>query len=81
LVLVRAFRSPDEGSAERELEDAKLAKYRELRELDLDWGTGKLRESDYRETRAQLRAEAATLLQRTSPTSHEAVSVTDDRPA
>lgn len=69
-VLTRAFRATgDEGADEigRALEEAKLAKYRELRELELDWRTGKLSDADYQQTRGRLREEAAALLPRTPP--------------
>lgn len=63
--LAAPFRRPRERSEQsrgRELEEAKLVKYRELRDLELDWHTGKLSENDYQRTRGQLRAEAAQLL-------------------
>ncbi|HSZ71011.1 MAG TPA: cytochrome c-type biogenesis CcmF C-terminal domain-containing protein [Solirubrobacteraceae bacterium] len=46
------------------LETAREVKYRELRELELDYGTGKLSRSDYEETGAALRAEALAVLDR-----------------
>lgn len=50
-------------SAERaELEAAKEAKYREIREAELDYRTGKLSEEDWRATDSALRAEAVELL-------------------
>jgi flagellar biosynthesis/type III secretory pathway M-ring protein FliF/YscJ len=53
------------GEAEREeLEAAKEAKYRELRDAELDFRTGKLSEEDYRTTDRQLRAEAVEILRR-----------------
>jgi hypothetical protein len=50
-------------SAERaELEAAKEAKLREIREAELDYRTGKLSRSDWRELDADLRAQAISLL-------------------
>ena len=52
-------------SAEREeLEAAKEAKYREIRDAELDYRTGKLSEEDWRATDAALRSEAIELLRR-----------------
>jgi hypothetical protein len=52
-------------SAERErLEAAKEAKYREIRDAELDYQTGKLSESDWRALDRTLRAEAVELLKR-----------------
>jgi hypothetical protein len=46
------------------LEAAREVKYRELRELELDYGTGKLSREDYEETGGALRAEALAILDR-----------------
>jgi type II secretory pathway pseudopilin PulG len=52
-------------SAERaELEAAKEAKYREIRDAELDYRTGKLSEDDWRAVDTALRAEAVDLLRR-----------------
>jgi hypothetical protein len=49
--------------AERaELEAAKDAKYREIRDAELDYRTGKLSEADWRALDEQLRAEAVEVL-------------------
>jgi len=45
-----------------ELEAAKAAKYREIRELELDHRTGKLSDADFRALDRQLRAEAVAIL-------------------
>jgi hypothetical protein len=51
--------------AERaELDAAKEAKYREIRDAELDHQTGKLSESDWRTMDRALRAEAVALLKR-----------------
>ena len=47
-----------------ELEAAKEAKYREIREAELDHRTGKLSREDWRAVDRQLRAEAIELLRR-----------------
>ena len=45
-----------------DLEAAKEAKYREIRDAELDQRTGKLSEADHRALDAELRAEAIALL-------------------
>ncbi len=47
-----------------ELELAREVKYRELRELELDYGTGKLSREDYEATGGALRTEALAILDR-----------------
>jgi hypothetical protein len=44
------------------LEAARDAKYREIRELELDHRTGKLSDQDFRELDRQLRAEAVQIM-------------------
>jgi hypothetical protein len=57
--------APGARSAERaELEAAREAKYREIREAELDYRTGKLSEDDWRVVDSGLRAEAVALLRR-----------------
>jgi hypothetical protein len=52
-------------TARREdLEAAKEAKYREIRDAELDYRTGKLSEADWRTLDRELRAEAMELLRR-----------------
>ena len=53
-----------EDRGEAALEAAKEAKYREIRDAELDRRTGKLSEDDWRALDAQLRAEAVEILQR-----------------
>jgi hypothetical protein len=58
-----------EESAERaELEAAREAKYREIREAELDMRTGKLAEADWRVQDRALRAEAVEILRRLDET-------------
>lgn len=45
-----------------DLEAAKQAKYREIRDVEMDFRTGKLSESDYRTLDRTLRAEAVEIL-------------------
>jgi cytochrome c-type biogenesis protein CcmF len=47
-----------------ELEAAREAKYRELRDLELDYRTGKLSDEDYHETDHAVRVEALAILDR-----------------
>jgi flagellar biosynthesis/type III secretory pathway M-ring protein FliF/YscJ len=51
-----------EEVAREELEAAKEAKYREIRDAEMDYRTGKLSEPDYRALDRQLRGEAAEIL-------------------
>ena len=46
------------------LEAARDAKYREIRELELDHRTGKLSDEDFRDLDRQLRGEAVEILRR-----------------
>jgi hypothetical protein len=63
---LRAGRSREVAeSAERaELEAARDAKYREIRDAELDYRTGKLSEADWRALDRSLRAEAVKILRR-----------------
>ena len=47
-----------------DLEAAKEARYREIREAEMDFRTGKLSEADWKAIDRQLRAEAVELLRR-----------------
>jgi hypothetical protein len=51
-----------EASLRADLEARKEAKYREIREAEMDWRTGKLSEPDYRALDRRLRREAIDLL-------------------
>jgi hypothetical protein len=59
-----AVRESLESSERAELEALKEAKYREIRDAELDHRTGKLSEADWRATDRRLRAEAIELLRR-----------------
>jgi type II secretory pathway component PulM len=63
---LRARRSDEAAeSAERaDLEAARDAKYREIRDAELDYRTGKLSEADWRVLDRGLRAEAVDILRR-----------------
>ena len=52
------------GAERVELEAAKEAKYREIRDADLDHRTGKLSDEDWERLDAALRAEALEILNR-----------------
>ncbi len=54
---------PDEGARE-ELEAAKEAKYREIRDAELDLQMGKLSSEDHRAIDRELRAQAIEILRR-----------------
>jgi hypothetical protein len=53
-----------EAARREDLEAAKEAKYREIRDAELDFRTGKLSEDDWRALDRDLRAEAMELLRR-----------------
>jgi hypothetical protein len=53
-----------EAARREDLAAAKEAKYREIREAELDLRTGKLSEADWRALDRELRAEAMDLLRR-----------------
>ena len=60
---LRAARRPGSESAERgELDAAREAKYREIRDAELDYRTGKLSRNDYEAIDRALRAEAVEIL-------------------
>jgi hypothetical protein len=65
---LRAGRSEaDDAALEAQfadLENAKEARYREIREAEMDFRTGKLSEEDWKAIDRQLRAEAVELLRR-----------------
>ena len=62
----RAVTAAESGdaAARAELEAAKEAKYREIRDAELDHATGKLDDADWRTVDRQLRAEAVGILRR-----------------
>ncbi len=61
----RAARAEAERSTEEsELDATREAKYREIRDLELDFRTGKMEEGDYRAADRALRAEAVEILRR-----------------
>jgi hypothetical protein len=54
--------APSPSLRREELEAAREAKYRELRDLELDYRTGKLSDDDYRSVDRTLRGEAVSIL-------------------
>jgi hypothetical protein len=59
-----------------ELEAAKEAKYRQIRDAKLDYETGKLSDADWRSLDRTLRAEAVELLKRLDRVQERAESLT-----
>ena len=57
-------RGASSGHERDELEAAREAKYREIRDAELDYRTGKLSKEDYETIDAELRAEAIEILDR-----------------
>jgi hypothetical protein len=69
VVVALPFRHPGQAAAHEdamraELEAAKEAKYREIRDAELDHRMGKLSERDWREVDRELRGEAIEILRR-----------------
>ena len=65
---LRAARRPEPPSQERQdLEVAREAKYREIRDAELDYRTGKLSREDYEAVDGALRAEAVEILDQLEP--------------
>jgi flagellar biosynthesis/type III secretory pathway M-ring protein FliF/YscJ len=61
----RVERADEQDELRRaDLEAAKEAKYREIRDAELDYRTGKLSEGDWRVLDRELRAEAMEILRR-----------------
>jgi hypothetical protein len=60
----RATTEAGEDAERAELEAARDAKYREIRDAELDHRTGKLSEADWRAADRALRAEAMEILRR-----------------
>ncbi len=56
--------SPALAERRAELDAAKEAKYREIRDAELDFRMGKMSEADHRTTDRELRAQAITILKR-----------------
>ncbi len=82
---LRARRGPDADAdaeadaGEREaLEAAREAKYREIRDLDMDLRTGKLSPEDYEAINTQLRAEAIEILDRLEPSDGDRSGAEDE---
>jgi hypothetical protein len=66
---LRAARRPPDSEAvadRAELEAAREAKYREIRDAEMDYRTGKLSPEDYAAINGALRAEAVAILDRLS---------------
>ncbi|MGI9019751.1 MAG: hypothetical protein ACR2G3_03455 [Solirubrobacterales bacterium] len=59
---------PGEDPVRADLEARKEAKYREIRDAELDRAQGKLSEEDWRAADAELRAEAIEILRRLDET-------------
>ncbi len=70
---LRRSRSADDAPAPARdaLEAAREAKYREIRDAELDYRTGKLSREDYERLDAALRAEAVEILDRLAALSEE----------
>ena len=68
IVLAPLRKAEEHGRIEEDrlasLEAAKEAKYREIRDAELDYRMGKLSEADWRETDVELRGEAMEILRR-----------------
>lgn len=78
----RSTGAEDAARSERdELEAAREAKYREIRDAELDYRTGKLSPEDWRELDAGLRAEAIEILRALDRNAGSDRTATGDRTA
>ncbi len=79
----RASRTPADGAAERlaELEAARDAKYREIRDAELDHQTGKLSDEDYEALDHALRAEAVEIMHAIDGAGGQRTPAVGDAPA
>jgi hypothetical protein len=68
----------DLGVTVADLEAARDAKYREIRDAEMDLRTGKLSEEDHREIDGSLRAEAIEILHRLDEAQAEEAAATAD---
>jgi hypothetical protein len=64
LLVVRKPSEEPERARRAELEAAREAKYREIRDTELDYRTGKLSKEDFEAVNGALRAEAVEILNR-----------------
>lgn len=60
--VLKGVNEPTVDGARAELEDAKQAKYREIRDAEIDHESGKLTDEEWRETDSDLRREAMAIL-------------------
>jgi hypothetical protein len=60
--IIKGVDEPEADAVRAELEDAKQAKYREIRDAELDFRAGKLTEDEWHETDRDLRREAMVIL-------------------
>ncbi|MGK2878670.1 MAG: hypothetical protein ACSLFF_08890 [Solirubrobacterales bacterium] len=67
-------------SARAELEDAKQAKYREIKDAELEHGAGRMTEVQWELTDRELRREAMQILARIDTLSAEKTADTADQP-
>jgi hypothetical protein len=64
-----------------DLEAAKAARYREIREAEMDFRTGKLSEADWKAIDRELRAEAMEVLRRLDALGSSEADADPDRPS
>jgi hypothetical protein len=69
--------APSAANTREELDAAREAKYREIRDAELDYRTGKLSREDYETIDAELRAEAIEILDRVERAQREAAPGAD----
>jgi hypothetical protein len=60
--LIKGVNESETDAGRAELEVAKQAKYREIRDAELDYRAGKLTETEWQETDSDLRREAMAIL-------------------
>jgi hypothetical protein len=76
-----ATRKPDESDTPKhsELEAEREAKYREIRDAELDYRTGKLSQEDYEAVNGALRTEAVEILNKLESSEEEPKGAEGDR--
>lgn len=62
LPVIQGVDEPEYDAQRAELEDAKQAKYREIRDAELDRASGRLTDEQWREIDAELRKEALAIV-------------------
>lgn len=79
LPIVRGVDEPEVDAARAELEDAKQAKYREIRDAELERAANKLTEGQWRDIDRELRKEALAIVSKMDTLNESRVPVDDSK--